>query len=454
MRLMWCLAAIAAMSLPAVANFSPADPTLVVHGRVIDGTGAAPIEGGVVVLAGDRIACVGTPVDCEAPAGTPAIEADGGTILPGLIDLHVHARPHYLAWFLAAGVTTIRDANNSFADVEANLAVTDRPRIFWSGPLLDGPNTIMRAFGEEGVRRPTDENIGAAWTQEVTAPEEARQAVDLLADRGATFVKLYEQLALDVYRAAAERARARGLAVMTDLGMHHTRGLTGAEVDALQAIAAGTDSIEHASGYALAYQRLGGDPRSQPFDPALLDQLARATVQGETAVVPTLSVMYSYADDVTNISGLPMADRLPRDMQEFFEAGANRRTDEGRASSRLAYEFTVALTTRILELGGAIGAGSDAPAGVFNLPGGGLHRELELLVRAGLTPLQALHAATGAAGGILGQPDLGVLRAGAIADLLIVAGNPAEDIKATRNVRSVIQAGKVLKELVIEQSAE
>jgi imidazolonepropionase-like amidohydrolase len=77
-----------------------------------------------------------------------------------------------------------------------------------------------------------------------------------------------------------------------------------------------------------------------------------------------------------------------------------------------------------------------------------------LLVHAGLTPLQALHAATGAAGGILGQPDLGVLRASAVADLLIVAGNPAEDIKATRDIRSVIQAGKVLEELVIEQSAE
>jgi hypothetical protein len=444
MRMTWHLAAIALFTLPAFADPSPAAPTLVLQGRVIDGTGAAPIEGGVVVLAGDRIACVGTPTECTVPADTPVLDAEGGTILPGLIDLHVHARPHYLAWFLAAGVTTIRDANNSLAHVEANLAVTERPRIFWTGPLLDGPNTIMRFFGEEGVLRPTDEHIHEAWTQEVTTPEEARQAVDLLADRGAHFVKLYEQLSLEVYQAAAERARQRGLRVMTDLGMHHTRGLAGAEVDALQAIDAGTDTIEHASGYVLAYKRLGGDPREQPFDAALIDQLARATVQGKTAVVPTLSVMYSFADDVTDIAGLPMADRLPADMLEFFEGGAARRTEAGRENSRLAYEFTVAITARLLELGGVVGAGSDAPAGVFNIPGGGLHRELELLVRAGLTPLQALHAATGAAGGLLGAPDLGVLRAGAVADLLIVTGNPAEDIKATREIRAVIQAGKVL----------
>ena len=95
-------------------------------------------------------------------------------------------------------------------------------------------------------------------------------------------------------------------------------------------------------------------------------------------------------------------------------------------------------------MGGLIGAGTDAPAGDYNLPGGGLHRELALLVRAGLTPMAALHAATGAAGKILGRPDLGTLRPGSIADVLIVAGNPATDIRATRNVRFVLQAGRVL----------
>jgi hypothetical protein len=444
MRLISCLAAIAATAVPVAASPLAAAPTLALHGRVIDGTGAPPIENGIVVLLGDRIACVGQAGDCRVPAGTPTIDARGGTILPGLIDLHVHARPHYLAWFLAAGVTTIRDANNSLADVMANLAAADRPRIFWTGPLLDGPKSVLRSFGDEGVLRPMDENIDKAWAQEITTPEEARLAVDLVADRGATFVKLYEQLPLELYRAAAEQARARGLKVMTDLGMHHTRGLTGAEVDALQAIEAGVDTIEHASGYVLAYQRLGGDPRKEPFDRNLIDRLALATVQGGTALVPTLSVMYSYADDVTDISGLPMADRLPPEMQAFFEHGAARRTDTGRENSRLAYQLAVAIMKRMRELGGVVGAGSDAPAGTYNLPGGGIHRELHLLVRAGLTPVQALHAATGAAGDILGQPDLGVLRRDAAADLLIVDGNPAEDIRATRSIRAVIQAGKAV----------
>ena len=95
-------------------------------------------------------------------------------------------------------------------------------------------------------------------------------------------------------------------------------------------------------------------------------------------------------------------------------------------------------------LGGVIGAGTDVPAGDFNLPGGGLHRELELLVQAGLSPVAALHAASGAAGQILGLPTVGTLRPGSVADVIVVAGNPAVNIRATRSVRYVIQNGRVL----------
>jgi cytosine/adenosine deaminase-related metal-dependent hydrolase len=433
---------------PAVRAVSSEGSALVLRGRVIDGTGAPPIEDGVVVVVGARVACVGPAGQCWVPPDARLVEAEGGTILPGLIDLHVHSRPHYLGWFLAAGVTTIRDANNSLGMIETLLAAEPhRPRILWTGPMLDGPRTVMRFFGEEGVLRPTAEDLSEAFTLEVTTVEEAQAAVDSLAARGAAFVKLYEQLPLEVFRAATDRARQRGVRVMTDLGMHGTRGLTGAEVDAVQALAAGVHSIEHASGYALAYQRLGGDPGRTPFDPVLIDSLARTTVRAGAAVVPTLSVFYAYSEAVTDVSDLPIGERfdlLPAEMREFFEQGAARSTPEGRERSRLGYLLAVEVARRVHELGGTVGAGSDAPAGVFNLPGGSIHRELELLVRAGLTPLEAIRSATGVAGEILGRTDLGVLRPGAAADLLVVAGNPAEDILATRRIRHVIQAGRPL----------
>jgi hypothetical protein len=103
--------------------------------------------------------------------------------------------------------------------------------------------------------------------------------------------------------------------------------LTGAEVEALQALAAGVHSTEHASGYALAYQRLGGDPGRTPFDPVLIDSLARSTVRAGAAVVPTLSVFDAYSEAVTDVSDLPIGERfdlLPAGMREFFEQGAAR----------------------------------------------------------------------------------------------------------------------------------
>lgn len=431
----------------ATAANTTSEPALVLRGRVIDGTGALPLEDGVVVIRGDRVACVGLAGACELPTGARALDVGDGTILPGLIDLHVHARPHYLPWFLAAGVTTVRDASNSLAAVEANLATALRPRIVWSGPLLDGPRTVMRHFGEDGVLRPTVADITHAFTLEVTTPEEAVAAVDSLTARGASVIKLYEQLPPAVYRAAAERARERGVPVMTDLGMHSTRGLSGAEVDALEALAAGVRSIEHASGYALAYQRMGGDPDRLPLDPALVDSLARATVRAGTAVVPTLSVFYAYSDSVTAVEALPVGEhfaRLPAEMRAFFEQGAARRTAASRERSQLGYHLSAAVTRRVRELGGIIGTGSDSPAGVFNIPGAGLHRELELLVREGVPPLAAIHAATGAAGTILGRPELGTIAPGSAADLIIVAGNPAVDVHATRRIRTVIRAGEPL----------
>lgn len=446
-----CAALAAALGLAGCAGSAAATgapparaAALVLEGRVVDGTGAPALEPGMVVLQGDRITCVGRAGRCRVPAGAARLEVGAGTILPGLVDLHVHARPHYLTWFLAAGVTTIRDANNAFQMVDTLRARALRPGMVWTGPMLDGPQTVMRSFGPDGVKRPHQGPLDAAWTIEVTTPEEARAAVDTAAARGAGFVKLYERLEPAVYRAAAARARERGLLVMTDLGMHSTRGLAGAEVDALEAIAAGVRSIEHASGFALAYRRMGGDPLRVPFDPVLLDTLAAALVRSGTALVPTLSVAYAFSDSVTDVTALPVADRLPAEMGKFFADGAARRTASSRERSRLGFVLTSELVRRVRDLGGIIGAGSDSPAGVYNLPGGGIHRELELLVAAGLTPLEAIHAATGAAAWILDRKDIGVLAPGRVADLVVVTGNPLTDIRASRGIQAVIQGGRVL----------
>lgn len=427
----WC--ALALLVAGCAAAGPDPEGLLVLRGRIIDGTGAPPIEDGVVIVEGDRIHCAGSRKTCKVPRGAEVVDAGEGTILPGLIDLHTHARPHYLWMFLAAGVTTARDMNNDFDVLESmGRDGPDRVRLLWSGPLVDGPNSVIKRMGGR--------------IMEATSPEAARAAVDTLAAGGVAVVKLYEQIPTAAFLAAAERAAEVGLPTAADLGTQITRGLNGAEVDALQALEAGVGSIEHLSGFALAYQRLGGDPAREPLDPALIDTLARAVVRHDAAVVPTLIVDAGFAAESLDFAEeIPLADKLPEGMAEWWAGMHASLGPATREKAAADFRLSIALLRRIHELGGRIGAGSDTPAGPFDVPGGGLHYELQLLVdQAGLSPLEAIRAATGEAARILERDDLGVIAAGKMADLIIVDGNPAEEIRATRNPRWVVKAGNLL----------
>lgn len=425
-------------------------------GHLWDGLSDTLLRDAAVAVRGDTVVFAGPRGALDIPE-TARVTETGGVLLPGLIDLHVHARPGYLGWFLAAGVTTIRDAANSLDLVAALRGAQDpSPRVFAAGPLLDGPRAFFRQFGPGAVHEAGDghERRAGAWT--VRHPDEARAQVRRLADLGVTHVKLYEQLDPQSFAAAAAEARRLGLPVMTDLGLAGTRGLSGAEVDARQALAAGVRSIEHVSGYALAYRRMGGDPLGRTLDPARLGELAARTVAAGTALVPTLSVHEGLAEeDAPDLGQLPLgtlegpvmaALRAQWARTHPLGAGARR---VARADRRMAHE----MLRRVAALGGTVGAGTDTPASAFNLPGGGLHRELELLVAAGLSPLQALKGATSAAARILERPDLGVLRPGALADFVVVAGNPLEDVRRTRELRLVVRGGQALSPDALRDTA-
>ncbi|WP_420125582.1 amidohydrolase family protein [Longimicrobium sp.] len=395
-----------------------AEPATVLRGRLIDGTGAAPVENGVVVIQAERITCAGAASSCRIPAGAEVIDAAGGTILPGLIDLHAHVwDAGMLSMFLPAGVTTVRDLHNTFE----NLAVLDAgtgpaPRLFRAGPLIDGRQSWP----------------GAMVAADVPA---AVRAVDTVAAHGVDFVKLYSGLSLAQVTAASAEARRLGKPVTADL--------LASEVDALQALEAGVQGFEHAGGFAQAYRRMGGDPESFPLDSVRMDSLARAVVRRNAYIVPTLIVAHQYAAETRpSLAGVPLADRVPDHVHAFWARG-----DAAPASFKHVFDvheqFATHLTRRVAALGGRVGVGSDLP-NPYVTPGGALHQELELLVGAGLTPLQAIRAATGGAADILGRADLGVLAAGRAADVIVVGGNPAADVRATRDVRVVIHNGRVL----------
>lgn len=463
---------IAALALGLVASggaTAAGAQTLALDGRLIDGSGGAPVENGRVIVRDGVIACAGTVAACPVPPDARVIEAGDGSIIPGLIELHAHPRPHYFGWFLASGVTTVRSANTAL-DMVGQLDALPAPRseLVWAGPMLDGEASIIRRFFDEPAEeqrspaRPADgpslEGIELLIAQ---TPEQAVAAVDALSAGGADWVKLYEQMPPDAFAAAARRAREKGLPVMADLGMASTRGLNAAQVDLLQATAAGVNSLEHASGAALAYQRLGGDLTAATLDPALIDRLARALLETDTALIPTFSVFHftgSNEAPEAALAGLPFADASGavrdglnqqwRGIHGHFHGKASE-GDKARLDARIG----VAVARRLADLGGRVGAGSDTPAGAYNLPGGGLHLELELMTRAGFTPLQALSAATGTAADILGRDDIGLIAPGRRADILIVEGDPSRDIRDTRRLRQVIRAGQVLDPAQLREQA-
>lgn len=398
------------------------------------------LQDGLVVISGDSVLCSGTPADCPYPADEDVREIQGGTILPGLIDLHVHARPSYLAAFLPAGVTTIRDANNTLAVVDSLRSASNGPRIFASGPLLDGPSSTMTSMSATAGALddyPLEELV-PVLVEDSTA---AADAVEALADAGVDFVKLYQRLPVEAFRSAAAAAHAHGLPVATDLGMVFTAGLQGSEVDIVEAAEAGVSTLEHLSGLALAYQRRGGDPLSPPYNAETLDDIAERLLRTGVAAVPTVATFVRFADPgALSMEDVPGA-QFDSPFQPRWEAvaGFASQQQDAVAADR---ELTTTLLQRLHEGGMLIGAGSDLPAGPGMVPGGALHMELAALVEAGLTPAEALQAATWNAARILAAEDLGHLQPGAAADILIVDGDPTVDITATRHVRAVFAGGR------------
>ena len=417
---------------------SPADAALL--GRVFDARAGTVIEHGVVVIAGERIRCAGAREACDWDDATAQHDYGDALLLPGLIDLHVHARPHFIDAFVPAGVTTIRDAGNTLDNIAQLRGTPGAPRIFAAGPLIDGPDSVMTPDGP----RPLDvDTLGAQPSLTVTSADEAETAIAALADRGVDWIKLYEQLPPDVFDAAVAAAARHELPVMSDLGLVVTRGLSGADVDARQAAATGVTTLEHIGGAALAYARLGGDPFAETLDAAHIDRIVADLADSAVAVVPTAGNTAQFlAPDSLERDGLPGGDRIAPHFDGYWSHLAGvLEPPAAHARARADQRLLDALLPRLHAAGVPIGAGSDAPAAPYIVPGPALHQELEALVGAGLTPVQALQAATDVAAGILGQPDLGRLDAGTRADVLVVDGDPLADIRATRNVVAVWKDG-------------
>jgi imidazolonepropionase-like amidohydrolase len=363
-----------------------------------------------------------------------------------LWDAHVHTRYEGIDHFrllVANGITSARNMSAPWDYLPNILAAREQiargdrvgPRLLTAGPVLDGP----------GARRSTNAVINNA--------DEARQAVRRVKREGGDFVKVYDLLSRESFFAIAAEAKAQGLPFVGHLPY---------AVKVEEASDAGLRSIEHMDGILWAssnredeIRRLSQEshPPTRPaaaflhdsFSVAKLRALADRLKKNQTIVVPTLSNYWSRFEPRTEHSVLATADRLryvPAGYADFWKGlGEPPRGDE---DTRLLFEQSLIAVRELHMAGVTILPGTDV--GVpFQVPGFSLHDELSLLVKAGLSTMEALQSATRNPARAFNLTDQGTIAPGMRADLVLLDSNPLENIDNTRKIRTVVAGGRVFE---------
>ncbi len=414
----------------------PASTLAIVGGTLIDGTGAAPIADATVVIDKGRIIAAGPRDRVEIPLHAMMINARGKTILPGLWDMHAHFEQ--VEWgpiYLAAGVTTVRDCGNEFEFITAVRDAVARghglgPRILAAG-VVDG--TSVYTLGVEHVDTPEQ---ALAWTDRYHAA-------------GFQQMKIYSSVKLEELKIIADEAHKFGMTVTG----HVPEGL-----NAYQTIAAGQDQINHIN-YIADIMRAplpeSASPQERRKALAAIDlespEAKRALAflkDHHTVVDPTMALFEFF----TATTAKPPAS---------FEPGVNKvapelaqpLTDVPPPSDRSEmlekdFEKELAIVGALHRAGIPIVAGTDQ-----TVPGHSLHREIELYVQAGFTPMEAIQAATIVPARAMGlDKESGTIEIGKRADLILLNGNPLDDIHQIRNVESVITNGTMFGAAKLWQS--
>jgi imidazolonepropionase-like amidohydrolase len=424
------------------------------HVRVIDGTGAAAVEDRNVVIEGGKIAAVQAGADVAASAGTTVLDLRGYSVMPGIVGMHNHlfyvARPNFDAeWkseppvmvpemsfsaprlYLAGGVTTMRTTGSVETYTDLNLKrEIDRgelpgPHMDVTGPYLEGPHSYF---------------LQMHW---LSSADEARQFVDYWADRGVTSFKAYMNITRAELKAAIEEAHKRGIKVTGHL----------CSVSYKEAAELGIDDLEH--GFFVNTQL---DPGKNPdectesmgdytlakMEPngAEAKDLIDTLVKHHVAITSTLPV---FEGDMAGRPPLRPAvlEAMSPPAREAYLYIRNRPADKpSRRDGAMLFKRDMELERAFVAAGGLLIAGPDPTGNGGVVPGFGDQREIELLVEAGFSPVEAIKIATLNGAVYLGRQDqIGSIAGGKNADLVVVKGDPSAKISDVENVEIVFKDG-------------
>lgn len=438
-----------AFALLMCALLAQGQDIAITHVTVVDTETGRAQRDMTVIISGDHISAVGESRRLRPPREAQLVNGQDKFLIPGLWDMHVHLRANWdpkavdtSAWtfyapnFIANGVTGVRsmwDILPAIQKLRADIASgrVAGPRIVTSGNMLDGahpslPGAIACADAQQG-----------------------RAAVDQMKREGSDFVKVYSGLSRDAYFAIAGEAKRTGL----PFAGHVPNSITVAE-----ASDAGQKSVEHLLGlFAACSSRerefpMGGAnfgpslrAAAESYDPRKAAALFAKFVKNGTWQTPTLAVLRSaaYFGDAEFMKD----DRLPQlppVILEFWRAGGMGMSAADDPSARKRqFDRELQLVGAMQKAGVKILAGTDTP-NPYVFPGSSLHDELELLVKAGLTPLQALQTATLRPAEYLGMAGrLGTIAPGKLADLVLLSADPLADINNTRRIEAVVLNGRI-----------
>ncbi len=437
-----------------VAQGGQSTPLVIEGGTLIDGNGGQTVRDVLIVIRGNRIATVSRKGQATYPVGAQVLRADGKFIIPGLIDSHVHYREYMGEMFLAYGVTAVYDLGNPFHWQTAvrkglNEGNIRGPRFYFCGIV-----TLLRDGEDESRGGPTIRTRDIAFMR---GPEDARQAVAILREK-ADCVKLNEFMQEDIFAPIAREARAAGMGVISH------------SLDTMDSVNWGITGIEHMTGIAISTIRTqegraalkemdisAGHKNSflyQWMEPAYFDELIQSLVQRNVFSNPTLHFEWKALTEHAreheledarllnhpDLQYVPLSERLVFLGQYHW---ADNRSPAEKEQFRQGHRKVQEFLRRFVQAGGKIYSGTDAAAALT--PGLSLHHEMELLVDAGLTPMQSIQSSTLWAAEIIGLQDkLGAIEPGKFADLVILSNNPLEDIRNTKAVDQVIRGGEIM----------
>ncbi|MBA4189597.1 MAG: hypothetical protein C0467_16550 [Planctomycetaceae bacterium] len=485
---------------PAVASSQPKDapaPLAITGVTIIDGTGAAPQADMTVLVVGDRITEIGKTARVVIPEGARQIKAEGKFLIPGLWDMHTHLEKEFLPQFIAHGVTGVRHmfsrpgvpgfpsppVRDWMKEIEAGRMVG--PRIVATTRMLDGLNGTSPVIP------------GSALA--VKTPEEGRAAVAQIQRAGEDFIKVYPFLKPDVFFAILDEANRGPNKIPVSGHVPHA-------VSAADASDRGQKSMEHLYGVVLGCSKNEDQLRKElialmgagamvkdtldaaaawrvqvkgldTYDEAKADELFIKFVKNGTWQVPTLVTRRVWAslndpkftDDPRKKTLLPRmrlawmatqaestvvvrifgAQVTVKNVEKRFPILGIWLSDRDVEQQRLLFEGHLRLVKAMHKAGVKILAGTDTPV-PYCFPGSGVHDELELLVKAGLTPAEALQTATRHPAEYLDRlKDLGTLERGKLADMVLLDANPLDDIRNVRKVHAVMLNGRLFEKEVL-----